>query len=73
MLLIVYNDIMGKLLEAGYSSYTIQKNGILPSSTLTRLRNNLPISTDTLNTICELCKCQPGQLLTWTPDKHPEE
>lgn len=67
--MIVYNRILERLAQAGYTSYRLQKENILPHSTTTRIRRGTPISTDTINTICELCRCQPGDLLTWVPDK----
>lgn len=71
--MIVYHDIMGKLSASGYSSYRIEKEKLIPSSTMNRLRHNGPITTDTIDTICRLCKCQPGDLLSWIPDESPEE
>lgn len=66
--MIVYKDILRKLSDAGYSSYVIQKNKIIPNSTLERIRKGSPINTVTLDTLCKLCKCQPGDLLAWVPD-----
>ena len=66
--MIVYNDIMKKLAEHGWSSYRIRKEKVIPEGTITRIRNNDSISMDTLNVICELCECQPGDLLMWIPD-----
>ena len=69
--MIVYNSIMEQLQKAGYSAYRIRKEKLIPNSTMDRLRHNGPISTETLDTICRLTGCQPGELLTWAPD--PEE
>lgn len=71
--MIVYQDIIGRLTDTGYTTYRIQKEKLIPNSTMTRLRKNLPISTDTLDLVCTLCQCQPGDLLKWVPDKRPEE
>ena len=70
--MIQYLDIMGKLSEAGYSSYRIQQEKLIPSSTLTRIRNQEPINTTTIDTVCRLCECQPGDLMIYRPDD-PEE
>lgn len=67
--MIVYHNIMKKLADAGYSSYRIAKEKLLPSSTLDRIRKNRPITTDTIDTICTLCECQPGDLISWEKDK----
>ena len=70
--MIEYLDIMEKLSAAGYSSYRIQREKLLPGSTLDRIRRQAPITTSTLDTICRLCECQPGDLLAYRPDG-PEE
>lgn len=69
--MIRFAPIMQKLSENGYSSYRLRKEGILSEGTLTRIRNGEGITTDTLDTLCRLCRCQPGDLLSWLPD--PEE
>ncbi len=67
--MIVYNDIMERLAEAGYSAYRLQKEGIMSNSTMDRIRHNKAISTETINTICLLCQCQPGELIRYEPEK----
>lgn len=69
--MIVYQEILERLAAAGYTAYRLQREKLLPGSTMDRIRHNSPISTDTLDTICRLCQCQPGDLLIWVPD--PEE
>ena len=66
--MIVYQDILGKLKEKGFTSYRIRKERILPESTLTKLRTGQLISLETLDVICGLCQAQPGELLIWTED-----
>ena len=65
--MIVYNDIMKKLSDSGYSSYRLQKENIISGSTLDRIRANDSISTNTIDTICTICKCQPGDIISWVP------
>jgi putative transcriptional regulator len=71
--MIVFRDILQLLAAHGYSSYRIRKEGLIPQSTLTRIRAGGPINTDTLDTICRLCECQPGDLLEYVPGKTKEE
>ena len=72
--MIVFHNILQRLSEAGYSTYFLQRNKIIPSSCLDRLRNGKPVTTDTLDTVCRLCNCQPGDLITYQPDEaDPEE
>lgn len=70
--MIVYQDIIVRLAAAGYTSYRIRNERLIPSSTMTRIRNNEPITTETIDTICRLCECQPGELLRWVPDEDRE-
>ena len=70
--MIVYQDIIVRLAAAGYTSYRIRNERLIPSSTMTRIRNNEPITTETIDTICRLCECQPGELLRWIPDEDRE-
>lgn len=69
--MIRFVDIMQKLADHGYSSYELRRKKILSEGTMTRLRNEEPITTVTIDTVCRLCECQPGDLMSWEPD--PEE
>ena len=71
--MIIYKNILEKLASSGWTAYQIQRSRILSTSTMDRLRHNSPISTLTLDTICKMCSCQPGDLLEWVPDENPEE
>ena len=62
--MIVYKDILTKLKQAGYSSYRIRQEGVLSPSVLNRIRHNLPVTTDTLDVICNLLHCDVGEILT---------
>ncbi len=71
--MIVYQEIMEKLSAAGYSSYRLQQEKLIPNSTLDRLRHQEPVNLTTIDTVCRLCECQPGDLMYWVPDETPEE
>lgn len=66
--MIIYHDILKRLADAGYSCYRIQKEKLIPSSTMDRIRKGEPINTTTIDTICRLCECQPGDLISWRPN-----
>lgn len=63
--MIIFEDILGLLLAHGWSTYRLRKEKVLPESTIARLRNNEPITTTTIDKICELCDCQPGDLMRY--------
>lgn len=66
--MIRYANIMKMLADSGYSSYRLRKERLLSEGTLTRLRNGENITAETIDIICGLCGCQPGDLMTWVPD-----
>lgn len=70
--MIKYNGVFERLSANGYSAYRLQREKLIPGSTMDRIRHNGPISTETIDTICRLCQCQPGELLVWLPDPPAE-
>lgn len=67
--MIVYHDILGKLAAAGWSTYRLQQERVISNGTIIQIRAGRPVTTSTLDTICRLCRCQPGDLISWVPDK----
>ena len=63
-------SILGKLKEAGYSSYRIRKEKILAEGTLQRIRKGeIAITLESLEVICDILQCQPGDLIEWVPNE----
>ncbi len=58
-------NILEALKEKGYTSYRIRKDKIIGEAQLTKIRNGDIASKETLNTICELLNCQPGDILEY--------
>ena len=65
-------DIMAKLKEAGYSSTKIREEKLIGQSYLQQLRHGELVSWKTLDTICSLLNCQPGDLLEYVKEA-PED
>ena len=65
--LIVYKvDVVKLLSDAGLTQYRIRKDGSLPQSTISKLRNKeLSLTLSTLDKVCTILKCQPGDLIEW--------
>ena len=62
-------DIIEKLKEAGYSTYRLQKEKLLATTTLVKLRNGkTTITVESLNAICDMLECQPGDLIEFVED-----
>lgn len=63
-------DIIKALSEKGVNTSEIRKRKIISEGTLQKIRTNKgePITTATINTICQILKKQPGAILEWIPD-----
>lgn len=66
--MIVYKEVFQKLSDSGYSSYRLSKEKLISNATMNRLRHGESVSTNTIDTICRLCECQPGDILAWYAD-----
>ena len=70
-------DIMEELKKKGYSATKLRRANILSESTMQNIRiscknkSNISINTKALNSICEILKKQPGQILEYIPDTAP--
>lgn len=58
---------MNELKSKGYSSYRLRSEKILSEKVMTDIRNN-KVTMATLNRICYLLECQPGDILQYIPD-----
>ena len=58
-------DILEKLKENGYTTYRLRKDKIIGESQIQKIRNGELASKETLNTICKLLHCQPGDILEY--------
>ena len=55
--MIKYDRLFEYIKKAGISQYRLIQSGI-SHSTLTRLKRNQPVSTETLDKLCEIIGCQ---------------
>lgn len=62
-----YKDVLQKLKTKGYSSYYLSKHKIMGNSKIQNIREN-KVDTKTINQICALLDCQPGDILEYIPD-----
>lgn len=58
-------DILSLLKEAGYNTNTIRKEKIMGEAMLQKLRSGQMVSWATLETLCDLLNCQPGDLIEY--------
>jgi putative transcriptional regulator len=59
-------DILEKLKEKGYSTYKLRKDKLMGEAQIQKIRDGEIASKETLNTICKLLNCQPGDILEYT-------
>ena len=59
-------DVLSALKEAGYNTNRIRKEKIMGESMLQKLRSGQLVSWATIDLICDLLDCQPGDLIEFT-------
>ena len=60
-------DVLKTLKEHGYNQTRIKREKLLPAQTLQNIKSGKSITLDTLNKICVMCKCQPGDIIEVIP------
>ena len=58
-------DVMTELKKKGYTSTKIREEKLIGQSYLQQLRHGELVSWKTLDTICALLECQPGDLIEY--------
>jgi len=61
-------DIMAALKERGYSSTRIREEKLIGQSYLQQIRHGELVSWKTIDTLCKLLECQPGDIVEYIPD-----
>lgn len=56
-------DIVEKLKRKGITTTQIRRDNILPQSALTKLNNNVVVGIKTIEKLCDLLQCQPGDII----------
>lgn len=72
--MIIYTiDILEALKERGYNTNRIRIENLLSQSTLQKLRTGKNISLESLDTLCSLLQCQPGDIIAYIPDDQQQD
>lgn len=66
-------DIMAELKKKGYSSTRIREEKLIGQSYLQQIRHGELVSWKTLDTICSLLECQPGDLIEFVDEAVVQE
>lgn len=65
-------DVLAALKEAGYSTTRIRKENLIGQSYLQQLRHGELVSWKTIETICRLLQCQPGDIVEYQAESEGE-
>ena len=68
-MMISYEPLYTTLKEKGISTYKLINEFGVSRSLLDRLKHNRPISTVTLNDLCNILHCRVEDVLLFTPDQ----
>ena len=61
-------DILEELKTKGYTTYKLRKDKVIGEKKKKKIRTGEIASKETLNTICKLLHCQPGDILEYIED-----
>lgn len=62
-------DVLQELKTIGFSAYKLRKDKIMGEAQIQKIRTGEIASKETLNTLCKLLNCQPGDLIEYIPDE----
>lgn len=69
-----YDKLFSKLKEQGITTYAIRKDNIISQAALTKMKNGTGnIDTRTLERLCSVLHCQPGDIMEYVEDPQTEE
>ena len=61
-------NILEELKAKGYTTYKLRKDKIIGEAQIQKIRTGEIASKETLNTLCNLLHCQPGDILEYIED-----
>lgn len=65
--MISYEPFWATMAKSAETQYTLIKYHHISPGHLNRLRNNLPLNTNTINTLCLILNCQVSDIMYFTP------
>lgn len=61
-------NVLQALKEKGYNTNRLRKEKLIAEASIQSLRENKPVSWASIEKLCSLLECQPGDLLDYVPD-----
>lgn len=65
--MIVYDKLFDLLENRHYTTTAWMRKHGIHAATVDKLRKNKTVTTETIDRLCELLSCQPGDILTYIP------
>ncbi|MBQ4313579.1 MAG: helix-turn-helix transcriptional regulator [Clostridia bacterium] len=65
---IIYTKLFDIMKARGLTTYRIRKEKIISEGTLQKLRENKPVSTESIESLCDALDCQPGDFMEYIKD-----
>lgn len=66
---IKYDKLLKLMEEKGVTSYTIKKDNIIGQATFKKIKEGGDIDTRTIDKLCKLLNCQPGDIMEYVEDE----
>jgi len=67
--MIAYTPLWRTMEEKNFTTYTLRVKCEISSSTVQRLKKNMPVSTHTLNMLCRILDCALSDIAEYVPDE----
>ena len=67
--MISYDPLWKTMKERGATTYTLQVQGQISSSTIRRLKAGDSVSTNTLDALCKILQCDLTDIVLYLPDE----
>ena len=69
-----YDKLFKLLKEKGFSTYRIRKENLISQASLTKMKNGTGnIDTRTIERLCKLLNCQPGDIMEYVDEDDTTE
>ena len=66
---IVFGKLIALMQAKGITSYTVKKDNIIGQATYKKIREGGNIDTRTIDALCALLSCQPGDIMEYIPEE----
>jgi DNA-binding Xre family transcriptional regulator len=66
---ITYSPFFNTIKEKGVTTYALIHKHNISNGTLYRMRQNKPLSTETINTLCNILQCKVEEIIIHIPDQ----